>query len=183
MPSSKRLVRKFARSTILQYLARAILRVGHVLDRFWSHLRFRALVPQAGESLCHWTVSIKHPHNLQIGHRVRIGHRVVLGAGSPIIIGDDVVISQGAMIETGGAQPNQEPPYPPFSKPITIERGAWIAAGAIVLGGVTIGEGAVIGAGAVITRDIPAWAIVNTATNRMFVRKKPDATPTPEVGE
>lgn len=148
-----------------------LLWMGWAIDRFWSHLRFRALVPQAGESLCHWTASIKHPHNLQIGNRVRIGQRAIIGAASPILIGDDVVISQGAMIETGGAQPNQHPPYPHFSKPIRIEKGAWIAAGAIVLGGATIGEGAIIGAGAVITGDVPPYAIVNSAANRILVRK------------
>ena len=159
----------------------AILWVGWACDRLWSHLRFRALVPTAGHSVCHWTVSIKHPHNLHIGDRVRIGQRAILGAASPIVIGDDVVISQGAMIETGGANPGGRPPYPPFHKPITIERRVWIAAGAIVLGGVTIGEGAIIGAGAVISRDIPPFAIVNMAANRFFVRKnlvEPEAVET-----
>lgn len=174
MDSRKKLVRQLANVSLLQFLARLFLRAAHVLDRFWSHLRFRTLVPSAGgDSVCHWTVTLKHPHNLRIGDRVRIGHRVMLGAGSPIVIGDGVVISQGAMIETGGSQPNEGPPYGGFSKPITIEQGAWIAAGAIVLGGVTIGEGAIVGAGSVITRDIPAWAIVNTAPNRVFIRKKP----------
>lgn len=184
MDPRKKMVRRFAHMSFLQSLARLILRAEHVLDRFWSHLRFRTLVPNAGDSLCHWTVTIKHPHNLQIGDRVRIGHRVMIGAGSPIIIGDDVVISQGAMIETGGAQPNQEPPYPRFSKPITIERGAWIAAGAIVLGGVTIGQGAIVGAGTVISRDIPPYAIVNSAPNRMLIRKKTtQGNPVPETTE
>jgi len=172
MHDRKRLVRDVANVRLLRLLARGLLRIGYVLDRFWSHVRFRALVSDTGDSLCHWTVALKHPNNIHIGNRVRIGYRAVLGAGSPITIGDDVVISQNATIETGGAQPNQLPPYPTFSKPITIERGAWIAAGAIVLGGVTIGEGAIVGAGAVVSRDIPPYAVVNTATNRMFVRSK-----------
>jgi maltose O-acetyltransferase len=187
MDSRKNLVRKLAHVSALQAVARLVMRVGHVLDRFWSHLRFRTLVPQAGDSLCHWTVALKHPHNLRIGNNVRIGYHAMLGAASPIVIGDDVVISQNAMIETGTGLPTLGPPYGGgISKPITIERGAWIAAGAIVLGGVTIGEGAIIGAGAVIARDIPPWAIVNTAPNRMFVRKKiptPQAKPVSELSE
>ena len=154
-----------------RYPVRACLKLGWVFDRLWSHIRFHALVPDAGESLCHWTVALKHPQNIHIGNRVRIGYRAMIGAASPVVVGDDVVISQMAQIETGGAQPNQRPPYPRFSKPITIERGAWIAAGAVVLGGVTIGEGAIIGAGVVVSRDIPPYAIVNTAANRVLIRR------------
>jgi maltose O-acetyltransferase len=43
---------------------------------------------------------------------------------------------------------------------ITIKRGAYVGAGAIVLPGVTIGEGAIVGAGAVVTRDVPAHTTV-----------------------
>ena len=42
----------------------------------------------------------------------------------------------------------------------TVERGASIGSGAVVLGGVRIGAGALIGAGAVVTRDVPAGAVV-----------------------
>jgi len=42
---------------------------------------------------------------------------------------------------------------------ITVEGGAWIGAGAIVLDGVHVGSGAVIGAGAVVTRDVPARSL------------------------
>ena len=37
---------------------------------------------------------------------------------------------------------------------ITIENGAWLGFGVIVLSGVRIGEGAVIGAGSVVTKDV-----------------------------
>jgi acetyltransferase-like isoleucine patch superfamily enzyme len=38
---------------------------------------------------------------------------------------------------------------------ITVEDGAWIGAGAIVVDGVRVGARAVVGAGAVVTRDVP----------------------------
>ena len=42
----------------------------------------------------------------------------------------------------------------------TVERGASIGSGAVILGGLRIGEGAVVGAGAVVTRDVPAGGTV-----------------------
>ena len=48
---------------------------------------------------------------------------------------------------------------PTASAPVTIERGAWVGARAIILKGVTIGEGAIVGAGAVVARSIPSRAV------------------------
>jgi acetyltransferase-like isoleucine patch superfamily enzyme len=47
-----------------------------------------------------------------------------------------------------------------IGKPIVIERGVWIAAGAIIIGGVTVGELSVVAAGSVVTRDVPANTLV-----------------------
>ncbi len=44
--------------------------------------------------------------------------------------------------------------------PITVEQGASIGSGAIVLGGVRIGRAATVGAGAVVTRDVEPGQIV-----------------------
>jgi UDP-2-acetamido-3-amino-2,3-dideoxy-glucuronate N-acetyltransferase len=42
----------------------------------------------------------------------------------------------------------------------TVERGAAIGSGAVILAGLRIGAEAVVGAGAVVTRDVPAATIV-----------------------
>ena len=42
----------------------------------------------------------------------------------------------------------------------TVESGASLGSGVVVLGGVRIGEGAAVGAGAVVTRDVPAGETV-----------------------
>ena len=42
----------------------------------------------------------------------------------------------------------------------TVEHGAAIGSGAVILAGVRIGADALVGAGAVVTRDVPAGAIV-----------------------
>ena len=43
---------------------------------------------------------------------------------------------------------------------VTIERGASVGAGAVLVAGITVGSFALIGAGAVVTRDVPAYALV-----------------------
>jgi acetyltransferase-like isoleucine patch superfamily enzyme len=49
----------------------------------------------------------------------------------------------------------------------TVEDGASLGSGAVILGGVRIGEEALVGAGAVVTRDVPAGETVagNPARN------------------
>ena len=44
--------------------------------------------------------------------------------------------------------------------PVTLSRGCYLGAGALVLPGVTVGEGAVVAAGAVVTRDVPPYTVV-----------------------
>jgi acetyltransferase-like isoleucine patch superfamily enzyme len=46
------------------------------------------------------------------------------------------------------------------AKGITVESGAWIGGGAIILDGVTVGQNAVVAAGAVVTEDVPARTVV-----------------------
>lgn len=43
---------------------------------------------------------------------------------------------------------------------VTIEDGAFVGLGAVIINGVTVGAGATIGAGAVVTRNVPAGATV-----------------------
>ena len=61
-------------------------------------------------------------------------------------------------------------------KPVLIKKGAWIAAGAIVLPGVTIGKGSIIAAGSVVSKDIPDFCVAagNPArVVRKIEREKP----------
>jgi UDP-2-acetamido-3-amino-2,3-dideoxy-glucuronate N-acetyltransferase len=45
--------------------------------------------------------------------------------------------------------------------PTTVERGATLGSGAVILGGIRIGRGALVGAGSVVTRDVePETAVV-----------------------
>jgi acetyltransferase-like isoleucine patch superfamily enzyme len=78
-----------------------------------------------------------------------------------IVIGDDVMIGPNVQLVSSGH------PLDPATRrsqitvaPIRIGRGAWIAAGAIVLQGVTVGDDAVVAAGAVVTEDVPTRTLV-----------------------
>ena len=51
-----------------------------------------------------------------------------------------------------------------ISKPITIQEGVWIGAGAIILKGVTIGRNSIIAAGSIVNRDV--------APNVLYIQKK-----------
>lgn len=147
-------------SAPVRFVTRVVIGVGRSADRIASAARFRALVKDAGDSVCHWTSEIKYPENLRLGRRVIIGPHCTLGAAAPITLKDHVRLSKGVMLETAGLDFTNPPPYAHLQSPITLERGVWVGAHAIVLGGVTVGEYSIIGAGAVISRNVPPYSIV-----------------------
>jgi UDP-2-acetamido-3-amino-2,3-dideoxy-glucuronate N-acetyltransferase len=53
----------------------------------------------------------------------------------------------------------------------SVERGASLGSGAVILGGVTVGEGALVGAGAVVTRDVaPGEVVVGNPARPLALR-------------
>jgi len=100
---------------------------------------------------------------ITLGEHVGISGTVICAAKS-IRIGEGTIIGSGAMIiDTDFHEPaagwrwNND--MAKSAKPVTIGRGAFIGARAIVLKGVTIGDRAVVGAGAVVAKDVPAGHI------------------------
>lgn len=83
---------------------------------------------------------------------VTIGDRVFVGHGV-MFINDKVPRATAA---SGGLQTEDDWDL----LPTTIEDGASLGSGAVILGGVTVGADAVIGAGAVVTRDVAPGAVV-----------------------
>jgi acetyltransferase-like isoleucine patch superfamily enzyme len=113
------------------------------------------------------SVRVLPPFHTDSGRNLRFGRNVFVNHGCTamdlggIEIGDDVMIGPNVQLITSGH------PLDPATRrsqittaPIRIGRGAWIAAGAIVLQGVVIGDDAVIAAGAVVTEDVPARTLV-----------------------
>jgi UDP-2-acetamido-3-amino-2,3-dideoxy-glucuronate N-acetyltransferase len=111
-----------------------------------------------------------------VGAFVEIQRGAVVGADCKIqshtfvcdgvTIGDGVFVGHGVMfvndkaprVLNAAGEPQTEADWEML--PITIEDGASVGSGAIVMGGVTVGAGALVGAGAVVTRDVPAGATV-----------------------
>ncbi|MDO8651868.1 MAG: acyltransferase [Undibacterium sp.] len=150
-----------------------------VIRRFfwlWGRLRFGALIRNRGLGcVCHWAADLKYPENISLGERVVIGVNASLGAHSKITIADFVHISRDVHLETAGLDFDEKfPPYSHQSRPIFIDKGAWIGSRSTVLGGVHIGEYAIIAAGSVVTKDVPAYAIVGGVPARILkIRKLP----------
>ncbi len=102
---------------------------------------------------------------VEIGKGVFIGANVMIDSEHPeyVEIRDYVAIGPGAMIMAHGGASKLHQRMGLFSQPpqkIVIEKGAWIAAGAIILPGVTVGKGAIVAAGAVVSRDVPPMTMV-----------------------
>ena len=146
----------------VRLLVRALEFTAFRLRWLWGRVRFGALVRNRGLGcVCAHDVELKYPQNMALGERVVIGSNVSLGAHSPITLGDDVRISRDVIIETAGLDfSTGQQPYKHVSKPITIEKGVWIGARAMILGGVILGENAVVAAGAVVSRSVAAGTVV-----------------------
>jgi acetyltransferase-like isoleucine patch superfamily enzyme len=120
----------------------------------------------------------------QIGTFVEIQRGARVGAACKIqshtficdgvTIGDRVFIGHGVMLTndkrpmaataTGALQSEADWTL----LPTTVEDGASIGSGAVILGGVTIGRGATVGAGAVVTRDVPPASTVAGVPARLM---------------
>lgn len=94
--------------------------------------------------------------NISIGEDSFINFGAIVLDSSPVTIGDKVQIASGVQMLTAEhpLDPAERRAEIQLNRPVTIEDGVWIGAGAIVCPGVTIGEDSVIGAGSVVIRDI-----------------------------
>ncbi|MCI0437651.1 MAG: acyltransferase [Chloroflexi bacterium] len=95
--------------------------------------------------------------NLEMGRNSIIGYGCHIALNEKVRIADDAVVGPFVKIFTDSHKmdnPRRRCGHM-ISQPVTVERGAFIGAGSILLLGVTIGEGAVVGAGTVVTRDVP----------------------------
>ncbi|PDV96439.1 acyltransferase [Candidatus Chloroploca asiatica] len=105
---------------------------------------------------------LPHSH-ITIGARSLIGESCILRGQGGIQIGDDVYL--GTLVQVLAVNHVINDTTRPIShqgitaQGITIETGAWIGSGAILLDGVRIGRNSVVGAGAVVTKDVPDYSV------------------------
>jgi acetyltransferase-like isoleucine patch superfamily enzyme len=101
---------------------------------------------------------------------VRIGSRCKIQSGCliyrPAVIGDGVFVGPGVRIindknpHAVDQHGNKLTYADILHEGVTIEDGASIGTGAILMPGIRIGRNAVVGAGSVVTKDVPAQALV-----------------------
>ena len=103
-------------------------------------------------------VNITFPWRLEIGDHVWLGEECWLLNLAPIVLESHGCISQRALLCTGNHD-YKSPVFALVVKPIRVETGAWIGAGALVGPGVTVGSHAVLTAGSVATQDLPPFGI------------------------
>lgn len=92
-----------------------------------------------------------HP-GAEIGKGVFIDHGMGVVIGETAVIKDNVTLYQGVVLGGTGKEKGKRHP--------TVEKGAVIACGAMVLGSFTVGENARVGAGAVVLKSVPANSTV-----------------------
>jgi acetyltransferase-like isoleucine patch superfamily enzyme len=102
---------------------------------------------------------------------VRVGEGTIFGSGA-VVIDNDFHAPDGAY---GWRNDYAQ------AKPITIGKGVFVGARAIILKGVSIGDRAVIGAGTVVTRDVPAGAVA--AGNPARIVRSPNDLQVPSMGD
>jgi putative colanic acid biosynthesis acetyltransferase WcaF len=98
------------------------------------------------------------PWNLQMDDWSVIGGSAEIYNLAPVSIGANAIVSQRAYVCTA-THDYTRADFPLYSRPVTIEASAWVAAGAFIAPGVHVGEGSVVGACSVVTKDVPAWTI------------------------
>ena len=114
----------------------------------------------------------RDPHRYHRQRGVRIGARVSLLGTTPhtfgsepylVTIGNDVTISSDVRFVThdGGLRVvRRENPGAFWYAPITVEDGAFVGTGTLLLPGVTVGARSVVGARSLVTSDVPPDTVV-----------------------
>lgn len=114
---------------------------------------------------------------LVIGSQCHIGPGVTLDLSRPIVLEDRCTVALNAQILTHqdvGYSPLAAKAYPTRWGSVTVEYGAFIGAGAIVLPGVRIGRCAMVAAGALVREDVPPFTVVGGVPAQILKHFDPD---------
>ncbi|MFP4056857.1 MAG: acyltransferase [Candidatus Brocadiia bacterium] len=142
-------------------------------------------------------VLVFHPETIEIGDRVYVGHNAILKGyyKGRMTLGEGTWVGQGCFLHSAGglsvgravgigphvavltSQHRADDRRRPVLHteldfaPVSIEDGADVGAGAVVLPGVTVGRGAIVGAGAVVAEDVEPFAVVAGVPARLLRRR------------
>ena len=102
---------------------------------------------------------VMFPWKLHIGDRSWIGEGVWFHNQDHIYIGSDVVVSQETFLSTGSHAFRGDMGL--VTRPIVVDKGAWVTSRCILLAGCRVGVSALIVPGTVVRGDVPANRIWN----------------------
>ncbi len=133
-----------------------IARVPGMLGIYVRQAFYSRVLDRVGIDVHFGFMSLFSKRQATLGNRVYIGRFCTIGWAE---IGDDVMLADGVQILSGRHQHGSDASgekalrdnEQQFSK-VTIGKGAWIGAGAIVMA--DVGEGAIVGAGAVVVKPV-----------------------------
>ncbi len=139
---------------------------------------YRAALAQVGRDVPFGFMSLFSKTNIRVGDRVYIGRFCTIGW---VDLGDDVMLADGVQLLSGRHQHLSTDGLRPDRDAlrltrITIGRGAWIGAGAVIMA--DVGEDAIVGAGAVVTRPVQAGVKVAGCPARPVSAVSADGSPT-----
>jgi acetyltransferase-like isoleucine patch superfamily enzyme len=107
--------------------------------------------------------------SISIGKRVHIAPYTIIGARSAVVVEDYAGIAAGVRIYSGSEVPiaglHMSGPMIPEkfksfeTKPILIQKSAFVGANAVLLPGASLGEGSILGALSFLKENIPDWEI------------------------
>lgn len=104
------------------------------------------------------SAEITMPWNLTMADYATLGPHSICYSTGRITIGEMATVSQYAYL-CSASHDYEDRNFTLFSRPIVIEKAAWICARAMVGPGVTVREGAVLGANSMTSRDLEAWTV------------------------
>ena len=103
----------------------------------------------------------EHEGKISIGDNVLVMNGVRISSASGIIIEDDCMLANYCYLtDSDWHDIYDRTSTPGKSRPIVLEKGAWIGDSAIVCKGVRIGENSIVGAGSVVRKDVPPNVVV-----------------------
>lgn len=117
------------------------------------------------------SVRVAAPWKLAVGARSCLGPEVECYNVAPITIEDDVTVSQYAYLCTA-SHDIHSPSRELIARPITLRRGAWVFARAMIGPGVTVEQGGVVGASAMVTKSVAAFSVVAGNPARQVSERK-----------
>jgi acetyltransferase-like isoleucine patch superfamily enzyme len=95
--------------------------------------------------------------NLVMGEAITVADDVTINLDAKVTLGRNVALAPGVVIYTGTHRigPGSRRLGKVDALPVTIEDGAWIRVGAIIVPGITVGRGSIVAAGAIVLHDVP----------------------------